>query len=328
MRRHAPPAGALSERRADIARTRSLGFPAREGVPDRSEGGAGQLAPAKWYERLMPTVGLEGTRFYYEERGAGPPLLLIHGTGGNTAMMSALAQRLSSSHRVITYDRRGFTQTKTSPAEKRGYVRRHADDAAALLRELGAPRAAVFGWSMGGIVALSLAVHHPNAVSSLLLYEPPLHAKTHMTLRMARKLGGAVALGKVGMQRRGAARFFRFALAYERGGDAFEELDPALREAALENAHAVLAEIKGGTGEELLPNELRKLGCPVGLVTGERSAPFLHAAMDRCTKLFPGARVIRVPDGDHLMTVRQPLVLARAIEDLLGDCDPPFAPAT
>ncbi len=270
----------------------------------------------------MPTVGLEGTRFYYEERGAGPPILLIHGTGGDTAMLSAVAQRLSSSHRVITYDRRGFSQTKAGPAEKKDYVRRHADDAAALLRELGAPRATVFGWSMGGVVALALAVHHPDAVARVVLYEPPLHAKKHMTLRMARKLGGAVALGKVGLHRKGATRFYRFALGYKRGGNAFDELEPALREAALANARAVIAEIEGGTGEDLSREDLMKLRCPVGLVVGERSAPFLLDATERCTKLFPAARVIRVADGDHVMNVRQPNVLARAIQDLLDDARP------
>jgi pimeloyl-ACP methyl ester carboxylesterase len=275
----------------------------------------------------MPTVGIDGTRFYYEERGKGPPLLLIHGNGGNTSMLAVLAQRLSSSYRVITYDRRGFTQTATLPAQKKEYLRKHADDAAALLRELGAPRAAVFGWSMGGVVALALALHHPKVVSSLVLYDAPLYAKKHWNLRMARKLGGVVALAKVGMHERAAARFFRYALTYDDGGNGFDELDATMQKSALANARTIIAEVDAGTGEDLPERELARLSLPIGLIGGGRSAPFLRAAVDRCAKLFPTARVMRIPDGDHMMAMRKPSVLARAIEDLLK-CDPTFAAPT
>lgn len=267
----------------------------------------------------MPTVGIDGTRFTYEEEGSGPPLLLIHGTGGHTGTVREVALRLSSSYRVITYDRRGFTGTEAKPPAPKEYLRRHADDAAALLRELGASRAAVFGWSMGGVVALALAVYHPSVVSGLVLYDPPLHAKKHMGVRLASALGGAIALGKVGLHRRGAKRFYRFALAYAKGGkNAFDELDERVRESILGNAKAVIAELEAGTGEELSRSELATIACPIGLVVGARSAKFLQAAAERCSAIFPSARVVRVPGGDHMMTVRQPDVLAGAIRDLLG----------
>lgn len=267
----------------------------------------------------MPTVAVEGTRFHYEECGSGRPLLLIPGTGGGADMFTDVAARLASSYRVISYDRRGFARTAAPPPKSRGYLRRHADDAAGLLRELGAPNAIVAGWSMGGVVALALAVHHPEAVSRLVLYEPPLHAKKHMGVRVAAALGGALALGKMGMHRRGAKRFFRFALSYDKRGTAFDELAPAVRESALADARAVIAELKAGTGEELSLADLAAIRCPVGLIAGARSARFLAAAVDRCAEIFPKARVIRVPNGDHVMSIRQPERLAKAIADLVAD---------
>jgi pimeloyl-ACP methyl ester carboxylesterase len=267
----------------------------------------------------MPTVGIEGLRFYYEEQGSGPPLLLVHGTGGDAGALRDLAGRLSSSYRVITYDRRGFTRTEVKPPAPKEYVRRHADDASALLRELGAPHARVFGWSMGGVIALALAVHHADDVSRLVLYDPPLHAKKHMGVRFATAMGGALALGKAGMYRRAAKRFFRHVLAYSKGGkNAFDELDERVRDAMLTNARTVIAELEAGTGEELSRSDLAKIGCPIGIVSGQRSAKFLVAAADRCAEIFPSARVVRVPTGDHLMTLRQPDVLAAAIRDLLA----------
>lgn len=264
----------------------------------------------------MPTVAVEGTRFFYEERGSGPPLLLIHGTGGNTGMFADVAAQLASSYRVISYDRRGFTRTEAPLPGAKGYLRRQSDDAAGLLRELGAPNATVVGWSMGGVVALALAVQHPGSVSRLVLYEPPLHAKKHMGVRVASALGGAVGLAKMGLHQRAAKRFFRFALAYNKGGNAFDELAPAMRESALANARAVIAELKAGSGEDLSREELAAITCPVGLIVGARSARFLIDATDRCAAMFPSAKLIRVQDGDHVMNIRQPDVLARAIRSL------------
>jgi pimeloyl-ACP methyl ester carboxylesterase len=266
----------------------------------------------------MPTVAIDDTRLYYDERGSGPPILLINGTGGNTDTLAPISQRLAASYRVISYDRRGFARSEAPLPTKKDYLRRHADDAAALLQELGAPRAIVFGWSMGAVVALALATRHPDAVSRLVLYEPPLHAKKHMGLRVARALGGAIVLGKLGRHRRGAARFYRFALGYENGGSAYDELDPAVRESVLASSRAVIAELVAGTGEELTREALVKIRCPIGIIVGTRSGAFLQDAAARLAKIFPAARTVRVPDGDHAMPVRQPDALVRATEDLLA----------
>ena len=268
----------------------------------------------------MPTVPVdaEGTRLYYEERGSGAPLLLIHANGGHLGMFTGVVERLASSYRVITYDRRGFGRSETPPPPAKDYLRRHADDAAALLREIGAPRATVVGWSMGGVVALALALHHSDAASRLVLYEAPLHAKKHMGVRLASAMGGAIALGKVGMHRRGAKRFLRFALGYSKGGGAFDELEPKLRESMLASARTIIAELEAGTGEELSLGDLAKIRCPVGIVVGTRSARFLTAAADRCAAIFPSARIVRMPNGDHVMNVRQPDVLVRAVEDAIA----------
>ena len=265
----------------------------------------------------MPTVPVEGTRLYYEERGSGAPLLLIHGPGGHLGMFAGVAERLASSYRVITYDRRGFGRSEAPSPPRKDHLRRHADDAAALLREIGAPRATVVGWSMGGVVACALAVHHGDAASRIVLYEAPLHAKEHMGVRLASAIGGALALDKLGMHRRGAKRFLRFALGYNNGGNAFDELEPKMRESILANAASIMAELEAGTGEELSLGDLEKIRCPVGIVVGTRSARFLIAAADRCAAIFPSARIVRMQSGDHVMNVRQPAVLVRAIEDAL-----------
>lgn len=267
----------------------------------------------------MPTVAVDDTRLFYDDRGKGAPILLIHGTGGSTNTLGDVAQRLAESHRVVSYDRRGFGRSEAPAPKPKDYLRRHVDDAATLLRELGAPNATVFGWSMGGVVALGLAARHPSAVSRLVVYEPPLHAKKNMTVSLARALGGAVMLTKMGRYERAAARFFRFTLAYDTGGNAFDELDAPTRKLLLASARSVMAEVDAGTGEELSRDEISRIRCPVGIIVGTRSAKFLQSAADRLAQYHPAARTHRLFGGDHVMSLRKPDVLVSAIRALMND---------
>src|ERR1700732_2644274 len=101
----------------------------------------------------MSTVDVNGASLYYEERGSGPPLLLVHGTGGNADVWEPVLDGLARSFRVIAYDRRGFARSHTA---SRWRLADQARDAAELLEALGASPAIVVGWSGGGVVALDL----------------------------------------------------------------------------------------------------------------------------------------------------------------------------
>jgi pimeloyl-ACP methyl ester carboxylesterase len=131
----------------------------------------------------VSTLSIDGAELYYQERGAGPPLLLIHGTQPDADCWGAACDLLAENQRVIVYDRRGFS--RSSPAPDSDY-RRDAADAAALLRGLAAAPATVLGWSWGGLVALALAARHPDLVAGLVLVEPSVHLKKHLTLEVLR----------------------------------------------------------------------------------------------------------------------------------------------
>src|SRR5438309_10733744 len=126
----------------------------------------------------MATVEVSGAVLYYEERGSGPPLLLVHGTGGYADLWSPVLDGLARAYRVIAYDRRGFA--RSSSASGAGLADQ-ARDAAALLDALGASPATVVGWSGGGVIALGLAASFPDRVASLVLAEPAVHLIMHPT---------------------------------------------------------------------------------------------------------------------------------------------------
>lgn len=104
--------------------------------------------------------------------GTGRPLLLLHGGAEDAGMLAGQAAAFAAAGRtVVTYDRRG-TGGSTRDDWPRGGVAHHADDAAALLRELDLAPATVLGFSSGGVVAMELALRHPEVITECLVWEP------------------------------------------------------------------------------------------------------------------------------------------------------------
>ena len=115
----------------------------------------------------MPYADVNGISLYYEERGAGRPVVQIHGSGFGRGNFATLTPLLSRSFRVIDYDMRGFGDSD-APVEPYS-MELWADDLAGLLDALEIERAHVHGTSMGGMVAIPFAAKHPGRVDRLVL---------------------------------------------------------------------------------------------------------------------------------------------------------------
>jgi pimeloyl-ACP methyl ester carboxylesterase len=123
----------------------------------------------------MPTVNLNGIQLFYElGETDGPPLVLVHGSWESHADWEQVVPALSETFRVLTYDRRGHSQSER-PA---GGDSVHDDvaDLAALIDTLGLAPAWVVGNSFGATICLRLALERPDLLHGLLVHEPPLLA--------------------------------------------------------------------------------------------------------------------------------------------------------
>lgn len=125
-------------------------------------------------EQRHPPIGrfveIDGVRLHYVEAGEGEPLVLLHGNGSMVEdfVSSGLMQKAASRFRVIAIDRPGYghsaaTTGRTSTAQEQ------ADLIAAALQSLEVQRAFVLGHSWGTLVAVALALQHPNIVKGLAL---------------------------------------------------------------------------------------------------------------------------------------------------------------
>jgi 3-oxoadipate enol-lactonase len=115
----------------------------------------------------MPTVQVNDLTMYYERHGAGAPLVLIGGLGLDLSEWGSIVPWLAERYEVIVFDNRGAGRTdKPDMPYSIGMM---AEDTAGLMRALGVQRAHIVGVSMGGRIALELALTHPELVNKLVL---------------------------------------------------------------------------------------------------------------------------------------------------------------
>lgn len=263
----------------------------------------------------MGTVEIGGFDLFYEEWGEGPPVLLVHGTQPDGDVWGESFEELASDHRVVSYDRRGFSRSVHPPV--RDYEV-HAEDAGVLLRRIEAFPATVVGWSWGGIVALELAAERPDLVSNLVLVEPALHLKKHPTFGIMKTVVKVQALRRLRDEEAAAEAFLRWACRYTTGGNAYDRYPETLREVVRRNATALLVEVDAGTGEDLSKERISSVRCPVTCLLGELSDPVFGKAIGRLVGLLPRTEVVRVPGAGHAMHFDQPPAFVRAVRQAAG----------
>jgi pimeloyl-ACP methyl ester carboxylesterase len=114
----------------------------------------------------MSLLERDGYHLHWDETGSGSPVLLIMGAVYSSAMWYPALPALSAQHRLISFDNRGTGQsTWTAPAS----IADMAGDALAVLDAAGVEQAHVYGISLGGVLALELAMAVPDRVRSLVL---------------------------------------------------------------------------------------------------------------------------------------------------------------
>lgn len=173
----------------------------------------------------MPTVSVDGLRMYYEMAGAGQHLVLIGGLGLDLSECGQLIDVLATHYRVLAFDNRGAGRTD-KPDEPYS-VTQMAADTAGLMKALGIERAHVVGMSLGGRIALDLALEHPERVRSLILVSTSARVERRWTIGLL----GLVSLifrGRYPQPRYAFQRQRAASLGYDRTGDLSELSVPTL----------------------------------------------------------------------------------------------------
>jgi pimeloyl-ACP methyl ester carboxylesterase len=115
----------------------------------------------------------EGAKIYYEWRGNGPLLLLIHGAMEDAGFYSSAADILAGKFTAVSYDRRCSSRSSGN-RDADMTVAQQARDAASIIKEMGFDKAIVVGRSGGAIIGLELAATMPELIDFLIVHEAPV----------------------------------------------------------------------------------------------------------------------------------------------------------
>ena len=218
-----------------------------------------------------------GVKLYYETYGQGPPLLLLHGNGESIGSFRAQIGELARRYQVIAVDTRD--QGKSAPTEGVLTYDLFAQDMVALLDALHVPAAHVVGWSDGGNTGLSLALHHPARVKSLVTMGANLFADTTAV--------DAKLLGQVRQ-------------ASQRGPKRERRLNALLL-----------------NYPQMKPAELATIKAPVLVLAGEKD--IIKEAHSRLIAgSIPGAQVRILPSVTHYAPQENPALFNQAVLDFLA----------
>jgi pimeloyl-ACP methyl ester carboxylesterase len=238
--------------------------------------------------RAVPRLEVAGGSLHWEAHGAGPPLVLVHGSGGSALSWWRQVPRYARRHRVIAYDVFGFGRSTGDPAAR--HPRRLPGDLAAVLDAAGVGRAALVCQSLGGWTGLPFALAHPERTAALVLSGSPGGL---VTPGIARDLAGLPA--------RMAHRPGLAGMALAEDYPVREpELTFLYEQVGARNSTDVIGAYGAGLAEvAIAPERLAGFAVPTLLVAGEQDAFFSPPALAEVAAAIPGARLAIFPGAGH-----------------------------
>jgi pimeloyl-ACP methyl ester carboxylesterase len=256
---------------------------------------------------------VNGTRLYYEIRGSGAPVLLISGATGDAGHYDQVTDLLADKFTVVTYDRRGNSRSPRPVGWRSTSIEEQADDAAALLKALDLVPATVFGSSFGAIIALGVAIRHPEVAQGVILHDAAPNVALSNPDAVIKSLQPIIESGMAKSGPAGATEALFRLLA---GDSAFEHLDPSLRDRMLRNGEVLFGlEFNPFIAYDPGDGALSGLKIPVEVLTGAESPTFFHeAATWLATRL--GEKAQQVPGG-HTPSFDRPRELANVLGPLI-----------
>ena len=258
----------------------------------------------------------------HELGGAGPPLLIVHGTGFCTGMMAALAAELASRFRCVGLDLRGHGDSPALPGAS--YHWHHlAGDVATVVDAVGLAPAYAVGHSSGAAALLIAASDRPSRFEALWCYEPIVWPDPLALTDRAEGLAAGAARRRAvfGSREEAAANFG--------AKPPFSAFDPRVLGAYLDCGFT--EDPDGGVALRCPPeveaqmyrmgvahdgfSRLPRVGCPVTVARGSRSEALAAEVVADQVAALPRGQALVLPDLSHFGPLEDPHRVAEAVLD-------------
>lgn len=232
----------------------------------------------------MPVVQVNDIQIYYEIHGEGEPLILIGGLANDSTdytERSKIVSELAQHYKVIAFDNRGVGRTDKPDIPYS--IAMMAADTAGLMRAIGMQQAHITGVSMGGRIALELALEHPEMIKKLILVSTAARTISTWQRRLLFAIAPRIPILK--------GKYPQPYYAFKRQSEASSSYN--------------------------CTNRLSELHAPTLILHGKKDKTTPYLLAEETHSLIPGSTMITF-NGGHLFLFFQQQAFVDAILDFLG----------
>jgi pimeloyl-ACP methyl ester carboxylesterase len=247
----------------------------------------------------------DGVRIAYQTSGCGPVLVCCHAMGNDHRVYDRHRDRFSAQHTLITFDQRGSGESDHPPfhdgADSSYTCELFGDDLKAVLDDVGAENAAILGYSMGAVPALSFATRWPERVDRLILVSA-------MASRLPQAIIDRARVVEDLLDRKGIEETYDFYFSgplfegLKEGAD-FRERIASFRSRA--TAHGFKGCYRVTIDRRSFVEDLDAIQCPTLVLVGETDTHYLAEA-ELLERRIKNAKRVVVPGAGHAMNVEAP----------------------
>jgi 3-oxoadipate enol-lactonase len=266
-------------------------------------------------------VEVEGGRLYVEEAGTGDPVVFLHPGLWDSRTWDPQFESFAERYRVLRLDARGYGR---SSRPEPGVPYSHARDLLAVFDDAVIERAALVGCSMGGATAIDFALVHPDRVAALVVaaagpsgfegtaeqeaaweewwteHDAPVDAAVEAgDLERAQDLRLRTMWAQLGTEDEGGRR---------------------IRDIAFDNLHELTMD--ESAQERLAPSafsRLGEIGVPTLVLPADHDPPEMEPIAVAVAERIPNARLVRIPETDHVINLRRPEEFDRVVLGFLDE---------
>jgi len=263
----------------------------------------------------MADIEVNGARIHYEIRGAGPETIVFaHGLLWSGEMFAPQVDALCDRYRCVTFDFRGQGRSEVT---RDGYdMDTLTGDALALIRALDLAPCHFAGLSMGGFVAMRLAIRHPEVLRSVILMatsadpEPAQNVPRYRLLNLVNRWIGPWAVARKVMP----IMFGRTFLADAGRADERREM---VKRISRNGRVGISRATRGVIDREGVYGELGTIRLPALIIVGDEDTATRPDKARRMNAAIPGSRLVEIPGAGHTATLEQPEAVTRAVAEFL-----------
>ncbi len=263
-------------------------------------------------------------KLYYEDSGAGRPILFIHEFSGDYRAWELQVRYFARRYRCITYNARGYPPSEVPNSVDKYSQRRAVDDAVGVLDHLKIEKAHIVGLSMGGFAALNFGIHYPERAFSLVVGAAGMGAEPDKAAQFRQEV--EVVAGR--WESEGAAKFApiygagpgreQLEMKDPRG---FKEFIDQLSEHSATGAALTLRGVQARRPSpfELVP-QLEQMVVPTLIIHGDEDRSCLGTGAF-LKRTIPSAGLMVFPKTGHTINLEEPALFNFAVQDFITQVD-------